>query len=336
VFNPSNVGGAAVVNGKIVTNITATTTYTLGCQNAVGTTQATPIKITVTEALVPVAPPVITSFTVDKANIGYGESTTLRWATTGVIASGCRLNPGTDQGPSGSITTGNLTDSTSYTLTCKNSEAKTVSASVSVKVAGKPAPANPKPEVSTVDPTQAAADTVTNAQTGSLVANASVNDKVSGLASLDISNIVDATKEKSIKYVEYYDGEKLIQKVSEAPFALNTKLLKNGSYSITERTYYVDGSQGEVTKVLGVENIAGVAVKKPDTLNVFPIIFVLVLLMGILGIGLWFAQSLWLPILEKKAPFLIEKLRALKAAKQATTSQKDVETTVVIEPDKKE
>lgn len=336
VFNPGNIGGAATVSGKVVSNITANTTYTLTCQNAAGSTQATPITVTVTAVPVPAANPVITQFVADKSNVGYSQSTMLRWSTTGVIASGCRLNPGTEQDANGAVTTGDLIASTSYTLTCKNADGKTVSASTSVTVAGKPAPVNPTPITPTVDPDVATSQTVTSAQTGDKVANASASEQVSGLASLDISNVVDAEKEKAISYVEYYDGEKLIQKVTQAPFALDTKLLKNGSYSITERTYYIDGSQSEVTKVLGVANVAGAAAKKSDSFNILPVVFVLVLLLGILGIGLWFTQSLWMPVLEQKAPLLAEKLHARKVAKQPTVPRNDVDTAVVIRPDKKD
>ncbi len=259
VFNPGNIGGAAVVNGLVVSNITNTTTFTLVCQNNAGSTQATPVTISVTSTPVPVPLPVIVSFTADKSSLGNAQSTTLRWSTTGVIAAGCHINPGTDQEPNGSITTGTLLESTSYTLTCKNQDGKTTSASLSITVAGKPVPIAPVAVTSSIDPSVATSAQVTNQLTGVKVTNTSVNSQVSGLASLDISNVVNPEKEKAISYIEYYNGEQLIEKVSKAPFALNTKLLKNGGYSITERTYYIDGSQSEVTKVLGIENAAAVA-----------------------------------------------------------------------------
>lgn len=259
VFNPGNIGGAGTVNGLVVSNITTTTTYSLTCQNNAGTSQANPITITVTTAPAPVPPPVIVSFTADRTNLGNNQSTTLRWSTTGVIAAGCHINPGVDQEPNGSVTTGTLVESTSYTLTCKNQDGKTTTASLSITVAGKPVPTAPTAITSSIDTATATSAQVTNQQTGAKIANTSVDSQVSGLASLDISNVVNPTKEKAISYVEYYNGEQLVEKVSQAPFALNTKLLKNGSYTITERTYYIDGSQSEVTKVLGIENTASVA-----------------------------------------------------------------------------
>ena len=259
VFNPGNIGGAGTVNGLVVSNITTTTTYSLTCQNNAGTSQANPITITVTTAPPPVPPPVIVSFTADRTNLGNNQSTTLRWSTTGVIAAGCHINPGVDQEPNGSVTTGTLVESTSYTLTCKNQDGKTTTASLSITVAGKPVPTAPTAITSSIDTATATSAQVTNQQTGAKIANTSVDSQVSGLASLDISNVVNPTKEKAISYVEYYNGEQLVEKVSQAPFALNTKLLKNGSYTITERTYYIDGSQSEVTKVLGIENTASVA-----------------------------------------------------------------------------
>ncbi len=54
--------------------------------------------------------------------------------------------------------------------------------------------------------------------------------------------------------MEFYNGEDLIQTATEPPFALDTKLLENGTYTITQRTYFKDGSQSEVTKVMSVQN----------------------------------------------------------------------------------
>lgn len=342
VFNPGNIGGAAVVNGKVVSNITATTTYTLSCQNAVGSTQANPITISVTASPVPVALPVITSFAPDKANIGSGQSTTLRWNTTGVIVSGCRINPGTDQPANGSITTGDLVTSMSYTLTCKNSEDKTVSATTSVTVAGNPAPPAPVIVTPVVTAAQASAPVVTDKQSGAQVANASVTEQVSGLASLDISNVVDATKEQAIVAVEYYDGEKLIQKVTSPPFALNTKLLKNGSYTITERTYYIDGTQGEVTKVLGVSNQSGQVAGAKDDMSSSVYVGLFVLLIAIVVVGT-VTRHRWLPALVSGTAAVRGRFGSkadsgsVSAAQEPPTQTPiDDPDTIIIRPDNKE
>jgi hypothetical protein len=80
------------------------------------------------------------------------------------------------------------------------------------------------------------------------------NDKVSGLVVIDPSNVLDTDKQKQITKVEYYLDGKLVQTVTKAPFALDTTLLDNGSYTMTEKTYFADGSIQEQSGPLEVAN----------------------------------------------------------------------------------
>jgi hypothetical protein len=92
------------------------------------------------------------------------------------------------------------------------------------------------------------------ASNGEAIVNAAVTDALSGKAVLDPSNITNSSKEQSITKVEYYTGDTLVQTVEAIPYALDTTKLANGLYTITERTYFNDGSHSEVTKVVSVAN----------------------------------------------------------------------------------
>lgn len=92
------------------------------------------------------------------------------------------------------------------------------------------------------------------ASNGAMVTNGGNSSMVSGLTTLDPSNITDPSKEKAISRVEYFQDDKLVQTVDKAPFALDTTKLRNGQYTITERTYFQDGSQSDITKVVQVAN----------------------------------------------------------------------------------
>lgn len=68
--------------------------------------------------------------------------------------------------------------------------------------------------------------------------NAAATDTVSGFTTLTHQTLRTPQKEQSIVKVEYYNGEELVQTVTQAPFALDTTKLQNGQYTITERTSY--------------------------------------------------------------------------------------------------
>ncbi|MBL8122273.1 hypothetical protein JNM87_06020 [Candidatus Saccharibacteria bacterium] len=94
------------------------------------------------------------------------------------------------------------------------------------------------------------------ASDGGRVANAPVNAEVSGNAVLEPTNITDTEKENFIVKVEYYDGDTLLQTDDTPPFVLDTTKLKDGSYTISERTYFDDGSESEITRTIEVENVS--------------------------------------------------------------------------------
>ena len=111
-------------------NLTATTTYTLTVTNTAGTSVTQPVTVTV------VAAPVIGSFSATKNPITTGTSTTL----TGVFTGGT----GSVDNGVGSVTTavgastGNLTTTTTYTLTVTNPAGASVMGQVTVAVIAAP------------------------------------------------------------------------------------------------------------------------------------------------------------------------------------------------------
>ena len=112
--------------------INKTTTYTLNCTSVGGSTSA---SITVTVA----APPKINYFTAQPSSIdphGWSNCATLLWSASNVQS--CKIVGGglnrTGLGPSGSIGTGSVSKSTTYTLTCTNAAGTSVSATTTITV----------------------------------------------------------------------------------------------------------------------------------------------------------------------------------------------------------
>ncbi|HWG67908.1 MAG TPA: hypothetical protein VN692_00685 [Steroidobacteraceae bacterium] len=125
---------------------TGTTTYALVCANSLNA-QTAPVSTTVTA----VAPPTIGTFSASPSNLVSGiGSSTLTWSAPG--AASCSLTGGSinASGTQGSVSTGPLTMTTTYTLTCGNSLAGTpaatalasISASVTVQVSARLTAAN--------------------------------------------------------------------------------------------------------------------------------------------------------------------------------------------------
>ncbi|MCY1076656.1 beta strand repeat-containing protein [Archangium lansingense] len=116
-------GVGAVTGTSVSVRPAATTTYTLTATNEVGSFTAT-VTVTVNQ------PPTISSFTATPATINAGQSTTLRWATTGAtslsISPGVGAVTGTSVSVSPAVTT-------TYTLTATNA-AGSVTATVTVTV----------------------------------------------------------------------------------------------------------------------------------------------------------------------------------------------------------
>ena len=118
--------------------LTSGATYTLSCQATSGAQTK--------QTVVAVSPaPAISSFSASAAAVNQGQSATLSWSTANV--SSCSLSggiwgSGTSVSTSGSgVSTGALTNSTNYTLTCANAAGVSRSAAVSIVV-------NPPPSLS--------------------------------------------------------------------------------------------------------------------------------------------------------------------------------------------
>lgn len=144
-------------------------------------------------------------------------------------------------------------------LGCLNADGVLVTKTVEVAVSAKPipAPVEPAPTVKPSTTTVATNQTTKlTASDGEKVSNAAVEPTVSQDAVLDPTNITDTTKEKAIEKVEYYRGEEILQTDSEAPYVMDTTKLKDGSYTITERTYFEDGSTAETTRTIEIANVS--------------------------------------------------------------------------------
>ena len=157
-WSAANATACAVSGGGVTTSVVGgigsitvtpgpgTTNYQLVCVNSL-TTASTPLAVTVTA----LAPPTIGSFTASPSTLASGGgSSTLSWNAPG--AASCSLTGGnlSASGTQGSISTGPLTATTTYTLTCGNSLAGTpagtalssISAQVTVQVISRVTAAN--------------------------------------------------------------------------------------------------------------------------------------------------------------------------------------------------
>jgi hypothetical protein len=157
-WSAANATACAVSGGGVTTSVVGgvgsitvtpgpgTTNYQLVCVNSL-TTASTPLAVTVTA----LAPPTIGSFTASPSTLASGGgSSTLSWNAPG--SASCSLSGGhlSASGTQGSISTGPLTATTTYTLTCGNSLAGTpagtalssISAQVTVQVISRVTAAN--------------------------------------------------------------------------------------------------------------------------------------------------------------------------------------------------
>jgi hypothetical protein len=129
-------GGGALTSTTVM-SITATTMYTLTCQNSLGVAVSSlPVTVTV------VPPPQIASFTAP-ASVLSGTSPTLAWSASNATGCAIAATPGTysvsSLAVSGTITNAPaITTATTYTLTCSNSISVTTSLSATVNVVTPP------------------------------------------------------------------------------------------------------------------------------------------------------------------------------------------------------
>jgi len=79
------------------------------------------------------------SLTADSTNLSYGNSTILHWSSTNATSCSNVLGKG-DVATSGSVSTGVLTQNTTFNITCSNSSYKPANASVTINIAPSPFP----------------------------------------------------------------------------------------------------------------------------------------------------------------------------------------------------
>lgn len=171
--------------------------------------------------------------------------------------------------------------SKSYTLTCRSASGQILYASATVTVNDIVPDAAPAPSIDDLTASQAKTFV---ADTGQTVMNGLVLDSVSGLVTLEPMLFVNAMQASSVSQVKFYEDLTLLETRSIAPFALDTTKLKNGKHPITQRTYYRDGSVGEVTRILGVSNAA---VVKAESMAPMIAVAVFFTIAAGIGGGLW-------------------------------------------------
>ena len=114
--------------------LTSSKTYTLACQNSAGTRVTDSVAVNIRNA---VPAPTVTlkvNNSDGPVTINYNSEATLSWTTTNAVS--CTASGSWDGGKStsGNQSTGALTSSKTYTLTCKNSENTEANDSVTINV----------------------------------------------------------------------------------------------------------------------------------------------------------------------------------------------------------
>lgn len=300
-LSPGNITASGFEGSRVVSNITANTTFSVNCSNSAGSSTSDGVLVTVTDTPPPPAAPQITKLTATPDRVGTGGRSTIEWASSNVRSGGCKLAPsplGAVNG-NGSWLTPELSTSISYTLTCVNSIGTIVSRSVSVVVDGiapppAPAPVAPNPAGNNEDK-----PIVHDDKTNQDVTNTEEVTTAGGLITLDSANITDPERIASIDYVEYYINDKLVQRVDNPPYALDSTKLENGRYTITERTYFLDGSVSEVTRTIDIKN------DKPEVLTQLPWWrhwqwWLGALILTLLGAAAYFFRNWWLPVVLRR------------------------------------
>jgi hypothetical protein len=137
-----SVAGLSGTTSPLLTGpIGATTTYTLTCMNSLN------VSVTETATVTVVPVPAIASFTAGSLSVGAGASTTLSWVeTTGASCSVAGLS-----GTTSPVSTGPISTTTTYTLTCR-SVGGTVSQKVTVTVVPPPKITSFTANPSNIDP----------------------------------------------------------------------------------------------------------------------------------------------------------------------------------------
>jgi hypothetical protein len=143
---------------------------------------------------------------------------------------------------------------------------------------------------------------VITASNGQSITNGTVATTVSGFVTLDASNITNAAKERTIAKTEYYESGILLQTDIAMPFVLDSSKLSNGSHTISEITYFNDGSRSQVTRVLSVNNIAAAA-KKSNPGAAVGVGVTIVVLLVVLGVGVFFLRRNHITVSSLRAKY---------------------------------
>jgi hypothetical protein len=258
-LNPGNFTASGTSSSKTINALTSTTTYKVTCTNTAGSKDSNAVTVTVTQAPPPPANPVISVFTAAPTSLNEGGTVTLTWQASNVAGNGCTISstPLSSAPASGNWVSGALTASVSYTLTCKNSANVTASKSVSVTVDKAPPPPPPPAQdpgkIETTPTTPS--DPIVKTDNGTDVVALDVSGSLTAgmLGSLDTSTITDKDKVAQVQRVEFYVGDELVQTVTEPPFAFDSTGLEEGTYTITQRTYFGDGSSSEESQIVEVK-----------------------------------------------------------------------------------
>jgi len=128
-FAGNNLSGNNVSTG----NLTQSKTYTIVVGGLEGQTATSSVTINVA------APPVPTvSLTADSNSIAYNSSTTLRWSSSNATSVISSTDNFAGSNTSGSFSTGNLTQSKTYTIVVGGLEGQTATSSVTITVGLEP------------------------------------------------------------------------------------------------------------------------------------------------------------------------------------------------------
>lgn len=169
--------------------------------------------------------PAITKFAASSSTVKSGSAATLTWQATNV--SRCAIGGLADNlGASGTVQTGPLQTTTTFTLRCGGSLGTTTSqVNVQVSALG---PGTSKP---------------------TLALGNIIDQPYEGYANI-LNDLMGGQDADGVYKVVYYQDKIYISETATPPFALNTLRLPNGPYKIMAKIFYRDGHTSE--RVLGI------------------------------------------------------------------------------------
>ncbi len=130
--------GNKATSGSFYTgNLTSNSTFHISCSNSTGSDSD---SVTINVASAPVQNPTV-SISASPSSVAYNGASTISWNSAN--ATSCSASSGTNgwsgnKALSGSFYTGNLTNTTTFTITCTNSSGQPASDSVTVSVGNAP------------------------------------------------------------------------------------------------------------------------------------------------------------------------------------------------------